>query len=209
MCIVAETSANQIHCGIVPPSDKHTAETDDGKLLAAVRDGDQQAFDTIFRRYYASLVGVVEVMLRQRAIAEEVVQDVMLELWRRRESLVVAESLRAYLFQAARNRALNHVRRERVEQRGEPFVRGESSAAPAAVAVLVEQELGAAIRRAIEELPAPHREVFELSRTNGLKYAEIASVLGVSVKTVEARMGRALRALRDQLAPWLLRGGDL
>ena len=190
-------------------SDKHTAETDDRKLLARLRQGDQEAFDALFRRYYPSLVGLVEGMLRRRSVAEELVQDVMLELWRRREALFVEESLRAYLFQAARNRALNHVRRERVEQRGEPYARGASAVAPAGLAVLVEQELGAAIRRAVDALPAPHREVFELSRTGGLRYAEIARVLGVSVKTVEARMGRALRSLREQLAPWLPGGGDL
>lgn len=188
-------------------SDKHTPEPDDRTLLARIRGGDQASFDVIFRRYYAPLVGVVDGMLRQRAVAEEVVQDVMLELWRRRETIAVEESLRAYLFQAARNRALNHVRRERVEQRGEPFARGESTTAPSGVAVLVEQELGAAIKRALDALPAPHREVFDLSRTQGLKYSEIATVLGVSVKTVEARMGRALKSLREQLAAWLP-GGD-
>jgi RNA polymerase sigma-70 factor (ECF subfamily) len=104
---------------------------------------------------------------------------------------------------------LNHVRREQVERRGEPHVKGETSSAPAALTHLVAEELDVAIQRAIAALPATSREVFELSRTHGLKYAEIARQLGVSVKTVEARMGRALRALREDLAPWLPKGGEL
>ena len=182
---------------------------DDRELLRRIQGGDRDAFDAIFRSYYAPLVGVVAAMLRQRAIAEEVVQDVMLELWRRRETIDVSDSLRAYLFQSARNRALNHVRREQVERRGEPHAKGETASAPAALTQLVAEELDVAIQRAIAALPAPSREVFELSRTVGLTYAEIAQRLGISVKTVEARMGRALRALREDLAPWLPKGGEL
>jgi RNA polymerase sigma-70 factor (ECF subfamily) len=197
------------HFTAPPTSHKLIAHVDDRELLRRIREGDQDAFDTIFRTYYASLVGVVAAMLRQRAVAEELVQDVMLELWRRRETIDVSESLRAYLFQSARNRALNHVRREQVERRGEPHAKGESTSAPAALTQLVAEELDVAIQRSVAALPAPIREVFELSRSSGLKYSEIARELGISVKTVEARMGRALRALREELAPWLPHGGEL
>ena len=180
---------------------------DDKDLLDRIRRGDREAFDSIFRTYYASLVGMAESLLRQRAVAEEVVQDVMLELWRRHETLRVEDSLRAYLFRSARNRALNHLRHIKVERRGEPHVTRSSEAAPTAPAQLVEQEIDTALRQALDELPAGAREVFDLSRVHGLKYAEIAATLGISVKTVEARMGKALRALRERLAPWLPSGG--
>ena len=181
---------------------------DDRALLARLRGGDEAAFDAIFRAHYAPLVGLAESVLRHRAVAEEVVQDVMLELWRRRETLVVEESLRAYLFRATRNRALNHLRHRKVEQRGEPHARGESVVPAAADAYLVEEEIDAAVRRAVAELPDRCREVFELSRVHGLRYAEIARALDISVKTVEAQMGKALRVLRERLAPWLPQGGD-
>lgn len=176
---------------------------DDVALLALLRAGDRAAFDAVFRAHYASLVGMAAGMLRERAVAEEVVQDVMLELWRRREALSIEDSLRAYLFRATRNRALNHVRHGRVERRGEPHAAGDRVTAPAAYASLVEEEIDVALRRAVSELPARCREVFELSRVHGLRYAEIAETLGISVKTVEAQMGKALRTLREQLAPWL------
>jgi RNA polymerase sigma-70 factor (ECF subfamily) len=62
-----------------------------------------------------------------------------------------------------------------------------------------------AVRRAIDGLPDRCREVFELSRMHGLKYSEIAVTLGISIKTVEAQMGKALKVLREELAPWLNR----
>jgi RNA polymerase sigma-70 factor (ECF subfamily) len=178
------------------------------ELLARLRAGDADAFDAVFRSLYPPLVGLADGMLRQRAVAEEVVQDVMLELWRRRESLVLEESLRAYLFRAVRNRALNHLRHEKVERRGEPFAAGEPSSPPSAQAALEEEEIDAALREAVGALPERCREVFELSRVRGLRYAEIAAAMGISVKTVEAQMGKALRLLRERLAPWLPGAAD-
>ncbi len=65
-----------------------------------------------------------------------------------------------------------------------------------------------ALRAAMGDLPERCREVFELSRVHGLRYAEIASALGISVKTAEAQMGKALRIRRERLAPWLPSDGD-
>ena len=179
----------------------------DRELLERLRQGDSAAFDEIFRTWYGPLVGTAERMLRDRAVAEELVQDVMLELWRRRETLAEDGSAQAYLFQATRNRVLNHLRHLKIEQRSEPDVRGESSSTPHADAAVAQEELDVAVQRAVQSLPDRCREVFELSRVHGLKYAEIARQLGISVKTVEAQMGKALRTMRERLAPWLP-GGD-
>ena len=176
---------------------------DDRELLDRIRGGDQGAFEALFRAHYAPLVGFVEGMLRRHDLAEEVVQEVLLNLWRARDTLRIEDSLRAYLYRGARNRALNHLRHERVERRAEPRVVGESSLAPAGDAQLVEEEIDVAVREAVAALPERCREVFELSRVQGLRYAEIAQVLGISVKTVDTQMGRALRALRQKLAPWI------
>ncbi len=177
---------------------------DDRELLERLRGdaGAEEAFDTIFRTWYAPLVRAAEAMLRDRAAAEEVVQEMMLALWRRRETLRVDESLRAYLYQATRNRALNYLRRVRVEARGEPYAVAHATAQPVADAELGERELADAIRDAVAALPPRCRAVFELSRVHGLTYAEIAQTLEISVKTVEVQMGKALRVLRERLAAW-------
>ncbi len=127
----------------------------------------------------------------------------MLELWKRRETLADESTLQAYLFRAVRNRSLNHVRHEQVARAGEPYASREEAVPPTAHGLMVEEEIDVALKRAVGRLPERCREVFELSRRDGLKYAEIASVLGISVKTVEAQMGKALRTLRQELAQWL------
>ncbi len=182
---------------------------DDRQLLDGLRRSDHDAFDAIFRTHYAPLVGLAESLLRGRGVAEEVVQEVMLELWRRRESLAVEESLRAYLFRATRNRALNQIRHERVRVAAAPRLQTNTTTPAEAEPHLEQEEIDAALAEAMGSLPPRCREVFELSRVHGLRYAEIASTLGVSVKTVEAQMGKALRILRERRAPGLPRASGL
>jgi RNA polymerase sigma-70 factor (ECF subfamily) len=174
----------------------------DDDLLKRIRAGDEAAFDGLFRTWYASLVRLSERMLRDGDAAEEVVQDVMLEFWRRRETLDVHTSVQAYLFQSTRNRSLNRLRHGRVERR-EEFDADTLPSRADADSGAVEREMEVALRAAIASLPPRCRQVFELNRIQGLKYAEVADVLGVSVKAVEAQMGRALRTLREKMAPWL------
>lgn len=181
---------------------------DDRELLEGVRQGDRAAFDTVFRANYGLLVGVAESLVRSRAVAEELVQDVMLILWQKHEALAVDESLRAYLYRATRNRALNHLRHERVKKKAAPLMAEPPSVPATGPANLAAQEIAAAVKEAMTHLPDRCREVFELSRAQNLKYTEIASTLGISVKTVEAQMGKALRILREQLAPWIVPGDN-
>jgi len=173
------------------------------ELLSRLKAGDKQAFDTIFRAHYPSLVGFGQGLLHDRAAAEDVAQEVMLELWRRREELAIHESLRAYLLRATRNRALNQLRHAKVQRRAEPHLKPQEAVAAPGASEIVADELQTAITAAIAELPPGCREVFTMSRQQGLRYAEIASTLGISVKTVESQMGKALRHLRTRLAAWL------
>jgi RNA polymerase sigma-70 factor (ECF subfamily) len=175
----------------------------DRELIEQLQRGSHDAFDAIFRTYYARMVGAAEALLGERAAAEEAAQEVMLELWRRSASITIETALGAYLFRAVRNRALNQIRHARTRRQAEPLLGAETSAAPHADARVRQRELNVALQAAIEELPPRCREVFELSRAQGLRYAEIADALGISVKTVEAQMGKALRILRDRLSDWL------
>jgi RNA polymerase sigma-70 factor (ECF subfamily) len=186
------------------------SSAEDRELLARLT-GDErdasEAFETIFRTWYAPLARATQALVRDAGVAEELAQDVMLELWRRRRDLVAEASAQAYLFRAARNRAYNHLRHLSIVRRRLPFAGGRVADDPDAPIQLEAAELDGAIQRAMAALPPRCREVFELSRGEGLRYADIADRLGVSVKTVETHMGKALRTLREQLAPWL-RGGE-
>lgn len=175
----------------------------DQDLLAELRNGSEAAFDVIFRAYYARLVHFAESMLGERAPAEELAQDVMLELWRRRTTLTVDTSLQGYLFRAARNRTLNYIRHEKVVKRGSVFAAPEMTTPAVGDRAIQQQQIDAALQAAIATLPPRCREVFELSRSQGLKYSEIAEALRISIKTVEAQMGKALKIIRERMAPYV------
>lgn len=150
------------------------------------------------------LVGFVARYVRSQAVGEEIVQDLFLKLWIGREGLPSVDSPKAYLYRAARNAALNHMRREGLERGwAERSGRDEPAFVAPAPDVADEEALAAAVRAAIDALPTRCRLIFTMSRDDRLTYAEIAGALGLSVKTVETQMGRALKALRAALASHL------
>jgi RNA polymerase sigma-70 factor (ECF subfamily) len=172
-------------------------------VLRRIQAGDESAFDAAFREWYPVLVRVATALLHEVDAAEEVAQEVMLELWRRRHVINAEVSLRAYLLRSVRNRSLNHLRHLRVRRDSEADVEATYDAPLTADQPIAAGELSAAVQQAVSDLPPRCREVFELSRLHGLKYAEIAESLGISQKTVEAQMGKALRIMRERLAHWL------
>jgi RNA polymerase sigma-70 factor (ECF subfamily) len=180
----------------------------DADLLARLRGGDHAAFDAIFRQWYEPVVRSANRVLHDPGVAEELSQDIFLELWRRRGSLAPDSSVAGYLLQAVRNRALNHLRHLQVQRKSAVYVEALSEPAEHADAETQAGELRDAIRDAIEALPPRTREVFLMSRERNLRYSEIAEQLGVTVKAVEANMSRALRQLREKLSPFLPSGDE-
>lgn len=173
----------------------------DAELARRMRLGDERALETIFRMYYPGLVGFVRRYVKTTEIAEELVQDLFLKVWSRRGSLGEIDSMKTYLFRAARNTALNHLRRRKLEhewleKEGTTITETQTLEGDEAV---TESELATAVRAAVDRLPPRCREVFMLSRDAGQTYGEIAKSLGISIKTVETQMGRALKALRESL----------
>jgi RNA polymerase sigma-70 factor (ECF subfamily) len=180
----------------------------DSDLLARLRASDHAAFDQLFRQWYEAVVRSANRIVHDPGVAEELAQDVFLELWRRRESLPDGSSLAGYLLQSVRNRALNHLRHLQVQKKSQVFVEALHEPTEPADADSGHRELEQAIQEAIAALPPRTREVFLLSRERNLRYSEIAEQLGVTVKAVEANMSRALRQLRERLSPFMGRPED-
>ena len=165
---------------------------------------DPQAFETVFRTHYAALCDFVDGYVRSREAARDIVQDLFVNLWERYDSPNPPPLATAYLYKAARNRALQHLRHARVVTRHHMRVTQEPPrSAAAADEEARARDVARAIEEAIDELPERCREVFLLSREQNLTYAQIAETLGISIKTVEAQMWRALKSRRASLAPFL------
>jgi len=178
--------------------------------VAAIRGGDRAAFATLFHEQYDGLCRFAEGYVRSGEVAQEIVQQVFLRIWIHRETWVVRDSVRTYLYGAARNRALDWLKHRRVEDRWSEQVSwadtgripGMGQPIPAPDVQAEGSDFAAALDRAIQELPERYRAVVELRARQGMTIAEIAHILGVPFKTAEARAARALKALRIALAPF-------
>ena len=174
----------------------------DKELLELLEKDDGLAITLIFRTYYSYLCKVAYKIVPDSNLAEDLSQEVFFELWRKREQLPAITSLKGYLRRAAVNRALNHIRDHRSRfSDEEPYP--QPAGAASAVQQLEADELQQRIDQAIDGLPGRCRIVFVLSRFEDLSYQEIADALGISVKTVENQISKALRRLREALGPFL------
>ena len=172
-------------------------------LARRIRDGDPAALEELFHEQYAALCRFANRYLHDRAAAEDLVQDVFASLWAARLRLEVRGSLRSYLFGAVRNRALNVRKHQLVERDWEldealPDVRALHRAPPRPDDLLDDVERRDRLRAAVEALPERCRLVMQLRWEEQLTHAEIAEVMGISVKGVERQLARGLRVLRDK-----------
>lgn len=163
---------------------------------------DAASFEAVFRAHYASLCSFALRYTGNAEAAEELVQDLFAKLWIDRNAWPAPRNERAYLFAAVRNRALNARARQQLEQDWadeERMSESPESRVPDALAVVEASELRHQLDAAIEALPERCRLVIHLRWREQLSYAEIASVMGISVKGVENQLARGLARLRDLL----------
>lgn len=178
-----------------------TAQID---VLAALKEGDKQVFEQVFREHYRVLVGYGMKMLKEQEGAEEIVQDIFCKLWESREKLEIKTSLKSYLFRAVHNRCLNQIKhidiRENYKENNQARINDEEQHFSERYDKF---ELQQQIDNAINTLPTERQRIFRMSRFDGMKYQQIADELGISIKTVEAQMGKALKTLREELKDYL------
>ena len=135
-----------------------------------------------------------------KEVAEEVVQDVFYNIWKNRESLRITRSWQSYLYRAVYNNSMMYLRRTRREYpMEEGLVSGSDSGTSDPFEEMQFREVSDLVSKTIEELPERTRDIFLMNRQEGMKYREIAEELSVSLKTVEAHMGKALKVLRNSL----------
>lgn len=174
------------------------------QLIQQIKAGNKLAFDQIFRLYYAHLCNFAFQFLKEKEAAEEVTQEVFFKLWEKHKELEIHSSFKSYLFQTVRNRCLNQIKHLATKEKYKVYNQEQISFQENTVNdSAIENELANKIQYAIDALPTERRKIFKMSRDEGLKYKEIAAQLNISIKTVEAQMGKALKHLRVELKDFL------
>ena len=172
----------------------------DQEVLKKITEGDIKQFELIFKEYYERLCHFAMKYLKNSEQSEGIVQDTFYNIWKNHKKLNITTSLKSYLYTAVRNNCLQELRKRSLDIKYENYYKSHYSNESISPAdELNAKELSGVINKALNSLPDRCREIFKMSRYEGLKYHEIADKLSISIKTVEANMGKALKQFRVYL----------
>jgi RNA polymerase sigma-70 factor (ECF subfamily) len=189
---------------IWPKNKANHVQLPDIDILIAIRQGNERAFEQLFKQYYTSLCRYADSIVKDLDDAEEVVQTVFVTIWEKRLDIEISQLLKSYLYRSVHNHCLNRLKHNKIKEVHQEYIGYFGEQHYEAVTEVIERnELEVKIREAIEKLPEQCKIIFKLSRFDELKYQEIANKMGLSIKTIENQIGKALRIMRVELADFL------
>jgi RNA polymerase sigma-70 factor (ECF subfamily) len=181
----------------------HTGQYNDEELMEEIKAGNMLAFDKLYRKYSSRLHKFSYSMLKSTEDAENIIQDVFLNLWLNRENVEKSSSVKYYIFTTAYNSAISVIRKKLKDSTYIEYVKTLQDLMQEPVDLQIEyKELDEQLNRIIDALPQRQKEVYMLSRVEGLKYSEIAERLNISINTVENHLSRALNHIRRKLGSY-------
>jgi len=171
-------------------------------ILNELQKGNERAFDTIFKQYYKPLCQFSYSLIKDQDTAENMVQEVFVKLWERRENITNIDNLLAYLMGMVRNQSIDFLRKEKANSKIYNQLRPENSENTTEEQIS-KNEFEEKLLKSILNLPERCRTAIEMSRFEGFSNKEIAQKMEISVKGVEALIGRSLKLLRSELQEFL------
>lgn len=175
-------------------------ENSDSTYLQKLQAGDSVALSTLFRKYYQQLCRFVFVYIPENEVVEELTANIFIALWENRDRLVIHTSLKSYLFRSAKNQAISYLRKKKAIMHSlddELDFTDKKDQTPETI--YIENELNIEFVRAFQKLPPRAKLAFKLHRIDGLKYAEVAEIMEISVAAVEKNITSALKILHQEL----------
>lgn len=179
-----------------------TNQQTDTELLFAIKEGDKKAFDAFFSRYYAVLCAYSKQFVSLDD-GQDIVQDIMVNLWLNKNKIVILTSPRQYLFQSVKNKCLSFLSRNEMKERVEKTVHENMDFIYDSADFYDVEELFKRIEDALKRLPESYRTAFALNRFKDMTYNQIADKLNLSPKTIDYRIQQALKLLRKDLKDYL------
>lgn len=179
-------------------------EMQEQRLVLTKADQETGAFEGLFKTHFKSLYAYAYTIVKEEMVAEEMVQNVFFKIWEKRARIDMQGTSVAYLYKAVYHESLNYLKHQKVRAAYQSHttyqMRNQSDSASKKVLL---SELEKQLNTALDELPEQCRTIFQMSRFEELKYQEIADRLGLSIKTIENQMGKALKILRVKLVDYL------
>lgn len=184
---------------------KEYSQYSDEELMQEIKAGNMMAFDALYRNYSRRLYKFSIAILKSSEEAENIVQEVFLNLWLNREKIEKGSSVKYYIFTIAYNSSISIIRKRIKESRFIEYLRTLQDINQEPVDMQIEyNELEEKLTMIIDSLPERQKEVYLLHRIEGLKYSQIAERLNISVNTIENHISRALKTIREKLGNYSL-----
>lgn len=173
---------------------------DDKYFLEGLKRSDTKVFEALFDLYYANLVMFCGNYIKDLHMCEDIVSGFFVNLWEKRDRIEIRRSLRTYMLNAVKNRALNEIRHDRVKyEHAHNVCRGDLLEVYDVDDYILYTDMRRILDRAVDALPEKIRESYVMYRDCGMKSSEIAKKMNVTQRTIELRICRALSILRKCL----------
>ncbi|MDG5767575.1 RNA polymerase sigma-70 factor [Balneolales bacterium ANBcel1] len=173
----------------------------DNSWVEGINNGDASSFEALYKHYYPQLGRFLLRYVQEKQVAEDIIHNVLYEIWKNRNRLEARGTLRSYLYTAVRNQALKYLKKEKghlhVDVVDHPEIEHNPDYRDEDIEFV---EFREAVRNALALIPEQRRNIFLMHREDQLTYREIAETLGISIKTVETQMSRTLKFLHKKLA---------
>ncbi len=174
-------------------------------LYNRIKKGDRIAFNTIFDKYYDSLCDFSYMMNGSKELAEEVVADVLANIWIKKNKIEIVHSLKAYLFRSTRNMTISYMRKRKLNTvHIEDSIHFQPVESSNPEEKIIQEESLIYVENILNIIPEKSRRIFKMHRFDKLKYQEISNILDISNKTVEKHMSKAIKIMREYKATHLL-----
>jgi RNA polymerase sigma-70 factor (ECF subfamily) len=187
--------------------DNYVLNTDSKFLINRLKRGEEAAYELLFREYYQMLTVFANKYLSDIEISKEIVQDLFVHLYEKRDQLDINSSLKSYLFRSTHNRCINHINAQKIRHKYAENVKMSTDIQDNNLEDEVNKtELEHALYKAIDDLPPKCQIIFKMNRFEGLSNYEIAEKLSLSKRTIETQISKALRILRIKIQPYIASG---
>lgn len=175
----------------------------DFKILHLIKLRDEDALTTLFNRYYQRLCNFMYLYIPENVIVEELVANIFIKLWENKAKVVIHTSVKAYLYQSAKNQAISYLRKNKNRISSlDDILQLPDKKDKTPEAIYIDIELKEEFARAFKKLPPRAQLAFKLHRIDGLKYKEIAEIMSISKGAVEKNITKALKIMHMELLPY-------
>lgn len=176
----------------------------ESELISALKKGEHEAYSYLFSRYYKDLVLYGGTIIQDQEICEDIVQNLFLHIWENRE-IIKIESLKSYLLKSVKNSCLDEIKHNKIINEHTDFIiRQNSLESNSTEEYILFSEVNTKLLEAIEKLPEDEKITFKMSRIKEIKYQQIADELNVSVRTVEVRISKSIKHLKEMLKDFFI-----